>query len=302
MYIYIRSNLNFRIRKDLANKDLEFLLVEISKPRSKPFLVDTWYRPSSSPQESITLFEEIIDKIDVENLELYLLGDLNCNLLSNTPNSNTTDLLNVFDIYNLSQTISEPTRITNTSRTLIDLCITNSPDKVKASDVLSIGISDHSLVYLIRKTSYHKASVDASVEKRNFKNFNERAYLNDLNNLNWQKVCQHNDSNDMWADWLNLLMPVIDKHAPLKRKRIGTRKSRWITPYVVQKIRLRDFLKRKFDVTSDNEIWFQFKKARNECNNAIKQAKHNYFITNFAAARKDPSKTWKLMNELSSCT
>ena len=69
-------------------------------------------------------------------------------------------------LYNLSQTISEPTRITNTSRTLIDLCITNSPDKVKASGVLSIGISDHSPVYLIRKTSYHKASVDASVEKR----------------------------------------------------------------------------------------------------------------------------------------
>ena len=54
VYIYIRSNLNFCIRKDLANKDLAFLLVESSKPRSKPFLVGTWYRPPSSPQESIT--------------------------------------------------------------------------------------------------------------------------------------------------------------------------------------------------------------------------------------------------------
>ena len=124
--------------------------------------------------------------------------------------------------------------------------------------------------------------------------------MNDLNNLNWQEVCQHNDPNDMWADWLNLLMPVIDKHAPLKKKRIGKRKSPWITPYIVQKIRLRDFLKRQFDVTRDNEIWLQFKKARNECNSAIKQAKHNYFIANIAAARKDPSKTWKLINELSS--
>ena len=44
VYTYELSNLNFRIRKDLANKDLEFLLVEISKPRSKPFLVGTWYR------------------------------------------------------------------------------------------------------------------------------------------------------------------------------------------------------------------------------------------------------------------
>ena len=124
--------------------------------------------------------------------------------------------------------------------------------------------------------------------------------MNDLNNLNWQEVCQHNDPNDMWADWLNLSMPVFDKHALLKKKRIGERKSPWITPYVVQKIRLRDFVKRQFNVTRDNEIWLQFKKARNECNNAIKQAKHNYFITNIAAARKDLSKTWKLINELSS--
>jgi hypothetical protein len=98
----------------------------------------------------------------------------------------STALLNIFDIYNLSQTIAEPTRITNTSQTLIDLCITNNLDKVKASGVLSLGISDHSLVYLIRKCTYHKAPVNAFVEKRNFKNFNERAYLNDLNNLNWE--------------------------------------------------------------------------------------------------------------------
>ena len=153
---------------------------------------------------------------------------MNCNLLSNTPNSNTSEVLNIFDIYNLSQTIAELTRITNTSQTLIDLCITNNLDKVKASGVLSLGISDHSLVYLIRKCTYHKAPVNAFVEKRNFKNFNERAYLNDLNNLNWEEISLHNDPNDMWTEWLNLFMSVIDKHAPLKKKRIGKRKSPWI--------------------------------------------------------------------------
>ena len=53
----------------------------------------TWYRPPSSPGHSITLFEKIIDRIDAENSELFLLGDLNCNLLSNAPNSNTSELL-----------------------------------------------------------------------------------------------------------------------------------------------------------------------------------------------------------------
>jgi hypothetical protein len=115
----IRSNLNFRIREDLANNDLEILIIEISNPRSRPFLVGTLYRHPSSSQQLFTLFEEIIDKIDAENSELYLLGDLNCNLLSNTPNSNTSELLNIFDICNLSQTIAEPTRITNTSHSNI---------------------------------------------------------------------------------------------------------------------------------------------------------------------------------------
>ena len=58
----------------------------------------------------------------------------------------------------------------------------------------------------------------------------------------------------MWTEWLNLFMSVIDKHAPLKKKRIGKRKSPWITSHVVQKIRKRDYLKRQFDITRDDEI------------------------------------------------
>lgn len=105
-----------------------------------------WYRPPSSSCHSITLFEKIVDKIDAE---LFLLGYLNCNLLSNTPNSNTSELLSIFESYNLSQNISKPTRITSTSQTLIDLCITNNYNIVKSSSVFCTGISDHSsLLYL----------------------------------------------------------------------------------------------------------------------------------------------------------
>ena len=100
--LYVKSNLNFKIRDDLANKDLELIFVQISNPRSRPFLVGTWYRPPSSALHLFPLFQEIIDKIDTENSELYLLGDLNCDLLSQTPHANTLELLDIFDIYNLT--------------------------------------------------------------------------------------------------------------------------------------------------------------------------------------------------------
>ena len=70
--IYVRSN--------IIVLNLECLTVEISKPRLKPLLVSTWYRPPQSSPGLFSTFERIIDKTDAENLELYLMGDLNCNL------------------------------------------------------------------------------------------------------------------------------------------------------------------------------------------------------------------------------
>ena len=69
--IYVRSDINFQPRADLSPSNLECLTIEIAQPRSKPFLVSTWYRPSqSSPDPFLT----IINKLDAKNLELYLLN------------------------------------------------------------------------------------------------------------------------------------------------------------------------------------------------------------------------------------
>jgi hypothetical protein len=59
--IYLRSNFNFRIREDLLNDNLECLVIEITNPRSRPFLVGTWYRPPSSPPDLFSHFEVLMD-------------------------------------------------------------------------------------------------------------------------------------------------------------------------------------------------------------------------------------------------
>ena len=41
--LYIRSNINYKVRYDLQSEILESLIVEITKPRSKSILVSTWY-------------------------------------------------------------------------------------------------------------------------------------------------------------------------------------------------------------------------------------------------------------------
>ena len=86
----------------------------------------------------------------------------------------------------------------------------------------------------------------------------------------------------------------------MRSKRIGNKTSPWIEHELICKMRERDFLKKKAEQTKDQSCWDDFKTARNEVNNSIKYAKRKYFIDNLAASRKDPRKTWRLINELSS--
>ena len=58
------------------------------------------------------------------------MGDFNCNLASPQPDINTVLLTNIVDIYNLYQLIDTPTRITNTSSTLIDVIFTNCQNNI----------------------------------------------------------------------------------------------------------------------------------------------------------------------------
>ena len=93
--LYLRSNLNYRIREDLIIDKLECLTVEIIKPRSRPFLVSTWYRPPNSPPDILNEFENLIGKIDGLNLELYLVGDFNINMLPGAADGNSSKLRSV---------------------------------------------------------------------------------------------------------------------------------------------------------------------------------------------------------------
>ena len=65
--MHIRNSISFNIRNDLYDEALEFLCVEIRKPRVKPFLISTWYRP---PNSCIDLFDKvqvILDKMKFLN-------------------------------------------------------------------------------------------------------------------------------------------------------------------------------------------------------------------------------------------
>ena len=184
--IYLRSNINYQILNDLCDDRHESVVIEIIRPHSRPFIVSTWYKPPNSPQDIFRQFESLIDKVDYEQKDFYLLGDLNCNMHDGS-NHNSSTLTNILDIYGLSQLISESTRITPTSSTLIDLCITSSPEKISKAGVVHLGISDHSLVFMTLKICYEQTDNHRTIETHAFKNFNHHHFLDDVAQQSWHK-------------------------------------------------------------------------------------------------------------------
>ena len=80
--LYIRETIPFSERNDLQTAcSLEMLSVEISRPCSKPFLVTTWYRPTGSDTRLFDDFEKFLSRCDLENKELLLMSDLNCDVI-----------------------------------------------------------------------------------------------------------------------------------------------------------------------------------------------------------------------------
>ena len=91
----------------------------------------------------------------------------------------------------------------------------------------------------------------------------------------------YDDPNSMWCAWKNIFSNVIDRHAPLRTKRVRSSKSPWITSHLKLRMHERDI-----------------KKCRNSVNNEIKQAKEIYYKNVFHENEGNSRKTWSIINEL----
>ena len=75
-------------------------------------------------------FELFVRSLEGESVDFHIVGDANSNLLELTKKPHTKRLIDIMDIYQLKQMIQQPTRITENSGTLIDVFITNNPEKI----------------------------------------------------------------------------------------------------------------------------------------------------------------------------
>ena len=101
--------------------------------------------PKGAPNESLEVFnymDDVLRYATRNNLEVIILGDLNCDCL-NTSLQQTTRLQEFLMANELEQLIKDPSRVTRSTTSVIDVLITPTPNLFKASGALSTTFSDH---------------------------------------------------------------------------------------------------------------------------------------------------------------
>jgi hypothetical protein len=83
----------------------------ISKPKSKPFIINCVYRPPDSTVELLHTYEKLIEKLDYENKETIFIGDFNCDwtgVKSDKVKPQTNKLHEISQTYQFEQMIDNP--------------------------------------------------------------------------------------------------------------------------------------------------------------------------------------------------
>ena len=110
----------------------------------------------------------------------------------------------------------KPTRITATSKKLIDIILKNRPLNLIATDVIPMGIGDHEMVGCVRKTNTAKFEPrKITCRSRNYKDYNPEGMCDDLRKVCWGGFYNLKGVNDAWGFLKKHLTNVFNKHAPM---------------------------------------------------------------------------------------
>ncbi|CAB3979478.1 Hypothetical predicted protein, partial [Paramuricea clavata] len=126
------------------------------------------------------------------------------------------------------------------------------------SGVCHIGISDHSLVYAIRKLCVSRKD-PRIIRSRQFRDFNANSFRYDLSLAPWHIVEEYeNDPNLAWDAWKTIFLKISDIHAPNRSRKIRNKHSPWLTPELKKLMFERDRLKRIASKHDTERNWSKY--------------------------------------------
>ena len=172
--------------------------------------------------------------------------------------------------------------------------------------MLGLSLSDHEMIYCIRKLNWMKAPPEVKVF-RNYAKYDPAKFCDDLRGVDWDgnvdssgTTNEHNVCVDeLWSNFKSSFLTVADRHAPLIQKRVrGLDNCPWMTGQIKRDIRQCEYFLRKARKSNRDEDWLAYRSARNRVSNTVRKAKHTYNKRLIENHQGDTRAFWRTMKKI----
>ena len=126
----------------------------------------------------------------------------------------------------------------------IDVILTNRLKSFHSTSLIEIGLSDcHKMIVSVFR-AFFKRLLAKVIEYRNYKTFDQNEFLRNLD----QELIKSNSYNDkqQYDIFTSIFQRVLDKHAPLKMKKLRGNQPKFMTKELRKAIMDQSRLKNKY--------------------------------------------------------
>ena len=265
-------------------------------PKARSILVCYVYRPPNSLISWFNNFSKQLELASKNRYETILLGDFNVDLTSHSYSNERNVLQDIIQLKSYTQIIDEYTRVTASSLSLIDHIYVTNVDNVKNSSVHKMSLSDHYAISLTWKKPQNKSVGNSCIHYRDSNHFDPNNFMQDFNILMHLNDSFNDSVNVMVENMTKAFLDMLNKHAPIKSKRIRHQNQpAWFTKDIKEAILERERSKKRHKFN-------EYRNHRNKVVKMIKNAKSKHYHRAIPESRGNSKKLWKEMHELTGKT
>jgi len=303
--IFINSDFKYSLRQDISctEKHIESIYLEIDRNSVKSdrnIIIGCVYRP---PKASIVDFNEslksIVDCLSAENKHIYLAGDFNINLLNINNHKPSSDFIEILFSNALFPSINRPTRITQSSATIIDnIFVNNLINKTVTSGILANPVSDHFPVFCITPIQTKK-SKQTFITKRIFSEHNKAKFIGMLNSVNWDSCHAQTECQAAFTIFYNTYKTCFDQCFPLTKIKLGYKnKKPWLTEELKEMIKTKNKLYCRYIKSKTPHDKLNYSKFKGQLRSVLRRAERSHYDDLFSRHKTNLRKSWNIIKDV----
>ena len=281
------------------------LAVEITLNNKTTTFLNIYRSPNNNNDIFIKKLENTIEKLNTRTC--YAIGDMNYNLINHNKHSPTKTYYDIFSTASFKPLITKPTRITDTSATLIDHIWTNDlrNTSINKSHIILTDITDHlPCITVVKKSDFHIKGYK-TITKRLINDANRQKFTENITKIKDILSFQANNKSEpsleeRYNNYFEQISQVYNDCFPLKTNKVHSKtlNKPWITPKIQKMINKKNkmFSQKTKHNTDSNKV--KYKIIKKEVEKEIAKEKEIYYKNLLEKTNNNIKQKWNAIRTI----